>query len=538
MTISPVLSAERISDMSGRGLWRDKVLLDFLDQHAEERPAAAAIVDSGQNRRITYGQLREVSRNIADNLAALGVRAGDVVSVQLPNWWQLTAIHLACLMLRAITNPLMPSLRERELKFMLNRTKSKILVVPKSFRNFDYVDMCGRIRAGLPNLTDVVVIGPTLPDGVINFDLQLAQAACQVVAKERPSPNDVIQILFTSGTTGEPKGVLHISNTILSHSIAMAERMELTSADTVLTATPMTHQTGFLYGLQMPIVLGAKSVLQESWSPVVALDLIAAEEVTFSMGATPFLADLSGNPKAAQAKGRLKTFISGGAPIPPALARRATDVLGAKIIAIWGMTENGAVTTTLLDDPEEKIFGTDGVPMPGMEIRVVDDKGAELPQDQVGFLECRGPNNFVGYLGKPDIEDMDENGWFDTGDLARIDRDGYVRITGRAKDMIIRGGENIPVVEVESVLLQHPAIERVALVAMPDERLGERGCAFVTLNSGSVFALSELRQYLAEQQMMRGYWPERVEVVDKMPMTESGKIQKAKLREIAKSFVV
>lgn len=538
MTISPILSAERIRDMSDRGLWRNKVLLDFLDQHAQERSGSVAIVDSGQNKKITYGELRDISHNIADNLAALGVRAGDVVSVQLPNWWQLTATHLACLMLRAITNPLMPSLRERELKFMLNRTKSKILVIPKSFRNFNYIEMCNGIRTDLPNLTDVVVVGQTLPEGFIDFDLQLAQMAPRAIVKERPSPNDVIQILFTSGTTGEPKGVLHISNTILSHSIAMAERMQLTPADTVLTATPMTHQTGFLYGLQMPIVLGAKSVLQDTWNPTVALDLIAAEAATFSMGATPFLADLSGNAMAAQAKCKLKTFISGGAPIPPALARKAADVLGAKVIAIWGMTENGAVTTTLLKDAEEKIFGTDGIPMPGMEIRVVDDKGAKLPHDQVGFLECRGPNNFVGYLGKADIEDMDEDGWFDTGDLARIDRDGYVRITGRAKDMIIRGGENIPVVEVESVLLQHPAIERVALVAMPDERLGERGCAFVTLNSGAAFDLHELRRYLAERQMMRGYWPELVEVVDKMPMTESGKIQKAKLREIARSFSI
>lgn len=535
MAITPILSSERIERMRAAGYWTDRTLVQCLDDAAAAAPDKAAIADKSNGTTLTYQSLQERVDRIAANLARHGIGHGDVVSFQLPNWWHMSALHLACLRLGAISNPLMATLRERELRFILGHAESKALVLPTRFRGFDHAAMIAGLRHELPRLEHVFVVGgQKSKDGVYDFDEALL-AQCPRVATNL-SPNDVIQILYTSGTTGEPKGVMHTSNTLVSHVMAVTERLGLSDRDAILVGTPMAHQMGFLWGLIMPVVLGAKAVLQDVWDPGVALKHIAEEHVTFSMGATPFLADLVDHPDVGEAAGKLRMFLTGGAPIPRSLSRRAFDRLGTKVIAVWGMTENGSVTMTRPQDPEEKVFETDGCPMPGMEIRVVDAEGRVLPSGQDGHLQCRGPNNFVGYLKRPELYDVDAEGWFATGDLARIDADEYVRITGRAKDMIIRGGENIPVIEVESLLLSHPAIEKAAIAAMPDPRLGERACAFVTLRPGGRFDIVEMRRYLSEHRMTRSYWPERVEIVGEMPMTASGKIQKVRLREIAKNL--
>jgi len=302
-------------------------------------------------------------------------------------------------------------------------------------------------------------------------------------------------------------------------------------------ASPLAHQTGFMYGIMMPVWLGATLVLQDVWDPHRALDLIAAEGVTFTMGATPFLADLATAAETRRADvASLRIFLSAGAPIPRALVRRATEALGADIISAWGMTENGAVTTTKPGDPPEKTFETDGCALRGMEVRVVDAEGASLPPGAEGRLQARGASNFVGYLKRPEWFAMDAEGWFETGDLARIDADGYVRITGRLKDVIIRGGENIPVVEVEGLIYHHPAVREAAVVAMPDARLGERACAFLTLREGAVLGFTELTRFLEAQGLARSYWPERLEVLADLPKTPSGKIQKNELRALARAL--
>ncbi len=231
------------------------------------------------------------------------------------------------------------------------------------------------------------------------------------------------------------------------------------------------------------------------------------------MAATPFLSDMTDEAaRRPAAVASLRTFLSAGAPIPRALVRRAAEHLGANIISAWGMTENGAVTTTRIGDPPDKTFETDGCPMEGMEIRVVDEQGAPLPANAEGRLQTRGPSNFVGYLKHPEWYATDADGWFDTGDLARIDGDGYVRITGRTKDVIIRGGENIPVVEIEGLIYQHPAIQEVALVAMPDARLGERACAFAVLREDATLTFPELIDFLEQRRLARNYLPERLEM--------------------------
>jgi len=544
VTIDPILPEARRRRMTAAGLWSDRLLLDDFDRWVAKVPGRTVVIDhnsmTGARTELTYAALARLVDRLAAGLARLGVRRGDVVSLQLPNWWQFTALHLAALRLGAVTNPVMPIFRERELGFMLRLADSKVLVIPRAFRGFDYPAMAAAIRPSLPALAHVLVVGGAgesaferLIDGAPDAD----DAARARFAASRPAPDDVVEILYTSGTTGEPKGVMHTSNTLYANVMPYCARFGLNENDTILMASPLAHQTGFLYGNMAHIYLGGKVVLQDIWNARQAVDLIAAEGVTFSMAATPFLSDLTDEAAKRPAEVRsLRSFLSAGAPIPRALVRRAAEHLGANIISAWGMTENGAVTTTRLGDPPDKTFETDGCAIEGMEVRVVDDTGVVLQADAEGRLQARGASNFVGYLKHPEWFATDAAGWFDTGDLARIDRDGYVRITGRTKDVIIRGGENVPVVEVEGLIYQHPGVQEVAVVAMPDPRLGERACAFVVLREGAGLSFPELVAFLGERHLARNYLPERLELVQALPKTPSGKIQKVVLRDIAKNF--
>ena len=544
MKTEPILPEARLRAMTAAGLWTNRLLLDDFDRWVAKVPERTAIVDhnsmTGARTALSYAALSQSVDRIAAGLARLGVGRHDVVSMQLPNWWQFIALHLAALRLGAITNPVMPIFREREMSFMLRLAESKVLVIPREFRGFNYQAMAGAIRAALPALAHVLVIGAAgesafeqLTDPMSGPD----DADRTRFAASRPGPDDVVEILYTSGTTGEPKGVMHTSNTLYANVEPYCARMALDENDTILMASPLAHQTGFLYGIMAPLYLGGKVVLQDIWNPGKAVDLIAAEGVTFTMASTPFLSDLTDEAAKRPADVRsLRTFLSAGAPIPRALVRRAAEHLGANIISAWGMTENGAVTTTKIGDLPEKTFETDGCPLEGLAIRVVDDMAKVLPADAEGRLQAKGSSNFVGYLKHPELFATDSAGWFDTGDLARIDSDGYVRITGRTKDVIIRGGENVPVVEVEGLIYQHPGIQEVAVVAMPDPRLGERACAFAVLRDGARLSFPELVAFLRERHLAPNYLPERLELVEALPKTPSGKIQKVVLRGIAKDL--
>jgi len=540
----PIPPEDRRRTMQAAGWWPNRLLLDDFDHWVATAPQRIVCIDhnsmTGARSELTYAELAQRVDRLASGLAQLGVARGDVVSMQLPNWWQFTALHLAALRLGAITNPIMPIFRERELGFMLRQTGSKVLLVPREFRGFNHQAMAESLRPSLPALAHVLVVGgagqnaferliDTAPDADATTRARFATS--------RPGPNDVVEILYTSGTTGEPKGVMHTSNTLYANVMPYCARFGLNETDTILMASPLAHQTGFLYGNMAHIHLGGKVVLLDIWNPRKAVDLIAADGVTFTMAATPFLSDLTDEAARRPADLKtLRTFLSAGAPIPRALVRRAAEHLGANIISAWGMTENGAVTTTRIGDPPDKTFETDGCPLEGMQIRAVDENDRVLPPEAEGRLQANGASNFVGYLKHPEWFATDAQGWFDTGDLARIDRDGYVRITGRTKDVIIRGGENVPVVEVEGLIYQHPAIQEVAVVAMPDPRLGERACAFAVLRQGASLTFPELVAFLGERHLARNYLPERLEVVDALPKTPSGKIQKVVLRGLAKSL--
>lgn len=540
MTVQGNDIAIRGPAMRAQGLWRDETLLHHLARTVALTPDKTAIVacrsDLGTETRLTYAEINDLSNRLAAGLRARGIGRGDVVSFQLPNWWEFSILHLACLKLGAISNPLMVIFRERELRFMLGLAESKLLVVPESFRGFDYAAMAGNLRAYLPKLAHFFVVGREGADGFTSLLEQPAPDAAFTPA-HGPGPDDVIQLLYTSGTTGEPKGVMHSSNTMLSNLEHFAERLGLGVDDVIHMPSPLAHQLGFMYGIVLPIMLGGTAILQDIFSAPEMARQIRDEAASFTMGATPFLNDLTEHVAAtSQATPSLRVFVSAGAPIPRALVAKARQTLGAAIISAWGMSENGAVTTTRLDDGEEKATTTDGCPLPGIELRILDADGAPAPTGSEGQLQVRGCSNFIGYLKRPELNPSDPDGWFDTGDLARMDADGYIRIAGRSKDIIIRGGENIPVVEVEGLLFRHPAVAEVAIVGFPDARLGERACAFVRLREGASLSLPEVTAYLEGQRMAKQYMPERLEIVAELPRTPSGKIQKFKLREVARAF--
>ncbi|MBV2163564.1 MAG: cyclohexanecarboxylate-CoA ligase [Comamonas sp.] len=550
MQFDTVLLPPRRARMLEQGLWHERTINDYLDACVAACPDKLALtavqVETGDVRRFTYRTLAQMADRIAVGLSRLGVGKDDVVACQLPNWWQFTLVYLACSRIGAVMNPLMHIFRERELSFMLQHGEAKVMIVPKHFRGFDFEQMLTGLQPSLPTLQHVIAVGG---QGASSFEALLSgpewenEADAQdILTRSRPGPDDVTQLIYTSGTTGEPKGVMQTANTLMSNIVPYAERMHLDAEAVVLMASPMAHQTGFMYGLMMPIMLKASAVLQDVWEPKQATALIQQEQVTFTMASTPFLTDLArtvGEQRQAGGPGvpTLRTFLCAGAPIPGPLVEQARAALGAKIVSAWGMTENGAVTTTELSDDDERAVNTDGHPLPGVEIKVVDASDQPLPAGEAGRLLLRSCSNFGGYLKRPQLNGTDADDWFDTGDLARIDERGYLRITGRSKDVIIRGGENIPVVEIESLLYKHPAVALAAVVSFPDERLGERACAVVVPKAGQSIDLPEIQRFMKEHKVAIQYVPERLIVQEAMPATPSGKIQKFKLREAIRELI-
>ena len=532
------LTAERIVLEARRGVWADRVITEYFDRWIKEKPAETAVVsfkeECGSAIRLSWSELGDRVGAIARGLTAIGIGKGDVVSFQLPNWWEFVAIHLACVRLGAISNPLMPIFRRRELSFMLRHTESRVLIAPALFRGFDHGALALELKAEIPSLEHVFLVGGA---GEHSFEGKLLGGVPggSPVSGTALGPNDVVQLLFTSGTTGESKGVLHTSNTLIGTILQFIERMQLGPQDVVFMPSPLAHQAGFAYGMTLATIVGIPLVLLDVWNPASAVALMEAHRATYTFAATPFLNDLANFPGIeTRALERFRMFATSGAPIPPVLVQLAQQKFHATVVASWGMTECCSVTTTLPSG--HKVLESDGFAVKGAEVRICDANGNEAPRGQAGLLKIRGPSLFVGYLKRPNLYSVDENGWFNTGDIARMDDEGYIRICGRKKDIIIRGGENIPVVEVEAAMYKIPQVAEVAIVAMPDPRMSERACAFVTLRPGARLSFEEMQTCLGTAGLSKHFWPERLEVIEKMPWTAAGKIQKYVLREMAKNL--
>ena len=524
------------------GWWRDRTLIaDFLDaanEMASKEAICAYVLGDPTPTRLTFGELAALVERIAAGLVSLGIGAGDVVACQLANGWELVALTLATYRVGAVICPIVPILRMREVSFILRETKARIVVTRSNFRKFNYADMYHQIRKDFDLRFDLLMIDVDVTSDESFHGVLLEGNFNRAELSNRPLPlsNDLAEILFTSGTTGEPKGVLHTHNTEFARSRAFFEPLRLTRDDVVFMSSTMGHSSGFLYGLCVPMMLGMKAVYLDIHDADAMLDAIERENVTWSMGSTTFVIDaIAAQRRTARNLATFRLFASGGAPIPPKIVEDARTSLGTRVVAIWGMTENGGVTATPHDASWNEAAFNDGRPAPWMELRICGEDGNQLPPNSAGALKVRGASQTPGYLNRPDVyrRHRDPQGWFDTGDIAYITDNGSLRISGRSKDMIIRGGENIPVVEVESAIFMMGRVREVAVVGYPDDRLGERACAYVVpAGEGTALTLNDIADFLGALGMSKTYFPEKLRIVDHLPKTMSGKVQKFVLRDM------
>jgi 3-phosphoshikimate 1-carboxyvinyltransferase len=531
----------------------------WVRRWASERPAETAVVDVGTEtaegrgmRTWTWRELDAQADSVAMLLLELGVRPGEPVAYQLPNWGEFVVITLAVLRIGAVCCPLMPIFREREIGFMLRRSRARVLFVPGRFRGRNHPAEVAGLLAGQGDsaLEHIIVVGPEapLPDGSLLSGSgphwhSLAPAASRQVADRAaldaraPAPGAPAQLLFTSGTSGEPKGVLHRMDALTRAAAMEVRHLGLGDADRIFIPSPLAHQTGFLYGMWLSFILGVPQILQPVWDGPAALRALRRWNGTFVQAATPFLADLvQAVEDTGQAPDALRIFVATGAAVPRGLAEQATRALGAAVCGAWGTTETCLGSLAAPGDEPAMMWGSDGRALRDVKLRITDDDGNVLAPGQEGNFEVHSRTLFEGYLDHPEwtAEAMTPDGWYRSGDRAIIDEAGYVRITGRVKDVINRGGEKVPVAEIEQLLHTHPLVREVAIVAMPDERLGERACAFAVAGPG--FGFTEMQRYLDGQQVAKQYWPERLELIESMPRNPVGKIKKFVLRERAREL--
>lgn len=516
------------------GHWRNLCADDYLRRCVREFPGRVAVVD--RDRRATFAEVDRLATRFAAALAGLGVGPGDIVSFQLPNRLEAVVVYRAIVKLGAVANPVVPIYRGRELRFILAQGRAKVAVIPESFRGFNFPDMYRGFRADLPELRHVVVAGGEAP-GCESYEALMAtdweaHPAAAVLERHRPSPDDIVLLLYTSGTTAEPKGALHSHNTLGYDSHYIGEWFQMNERDVIFNPSPVTHITGVLCALNIPFVLGCTVVLQDVWDPDVALGLLERERCTFMIFATPFLQALTYSPSLPERDvSSIRYIACGGADIPLELMKDASQRLGC-VVRQYGATEAPSTTCTNLWDVFEKRASTDGRWMLPTEGKIVDDTDREVPRGTIGEVIWRGPDMFLGYLNPKLNEDtFTPDGYFRTGDLAVMDEAGYLTVRGRKKDIINRGGEKISVKEIEDLIFEHPAVQEVAVVAMPDPALGEKGCAFVVLKPGTSLTFGELTAHLLAREIAKQKLPERLEVVPEIPKTASGKIQKFVLRQ-------
>jgi cyclohexanecarboxylate-CoA ligase len=525
----------------GRGA---PLITDRLVEIAAAHPERELAVEPG-GERLTYGQAARQAQRLACGLRSLGLGPGDIVILQLPNWIPFIHFHLALTMIGAVTVNVPIVYRERELGAILRLTGAKGLVLPRFFGKQSFVELALSLQRSSSGLAHVFLVGGEGAGdcgALIAYEAFMAKpweagAACGELAGLRPRADEVTVLSFTSGTTGELKGAMLSTDTLWAWNRGLVDRYGLGEDDRIFACSPLGHAVGFGHCLRMVFTLGASMVLLDRWEPARALELIHREGCSFMAAATPFLMDIVHHPALAahDRLASLRLFLCGGATIPRQLLEDAKRALPHTFVSpLWGMTECGGVTTCPFDAPSDKLFTTDGLACGGMELKVVDAAGAALPAGRDGELMARGDMVALGYFRQPELtaNSFLSDGFFRTGDQARMDKDGYIKITGRLKDLIIRGGVNVSPAEIENVLFSHRKIANVAVVGWPDPRLGERVCAFVVTRDGASFSLEEAQRCAAQAGLAKSKWPERIEVVAALPMTPSGKIQKFRLREL------
>ncbi|PYN17172.1 MAG: cyclohexanecarboxylate-CoA ligase [Candidatus Rokuibacteriota bacterium] len=519
------LSDELIERYQQSGYWGAETFYAILARRAATHPDRVAIVDRG--RQITYGELGTRVDRVAAGLGALDIGRGDVVTIQLPNWAEFAYVFFALERLGAVANQIGPDFRSREVDYILRFSESRAFICPASFKSFDYVKMIGELRPGLPDLQAVCVLGGAAGPGRVSLDALVENASAVAPPGAQQGANDVMRMAFTSGTTGNPKGVIHSHNTTLSTCRTLNTDMRVTEDDVFLVYLPLGLNWGYLTLVQA-IMAGARVVLLDQFSAAAALDLIRRERVTYLPTAPASIIAMLNHPDLGQFDlSSLRVVITGGASCPIETIREFRARMHGHLIELYGMLETGFHTYTRLADDPEAVTGTVGTVSSGLGIRIIDDAGRDVPPRAEGEIAALGPSVHLGYHKNPtaNAELFTADGWFRTGDLGQFDAAGNVKIVGRLKEMINRGGKKFFPREIEEILYTHPKILHAAIVGVPDPRLGERNCLCVIPRAGQQLALDEVVAYLKDD-VATFKLPETIEIFDELPFTPTGKIQR------------
>ena len=511
------------------GWWTSETWIDLVLAQASQDPEAVVVVD--EEGELTRARCLGDARRLAAFLHHSGVRRGDVVTLILPNWREFVTIHTAVGLIGGVVNPLLPKLTEPEMAHIMRTAGTAFVFAAAEIRGSRPAELARAAAEGVESVLGVVSVrgGMNSLEAIMSYpwDGDVSVPELDTDAAQWDT------VTFTSGTEALPKGVVHTHQTTMFGLRAyIGDVLGLSPQDCVFMPSPICHASGLQWGLRSAIYAGAPLVLQDRWDPSVALQLIDRYRCTYTLAATPFIVDLLAQDVVDEGSGSsLRYVASGGAAIPRHLVADVRAAFGAELMAVFGSSET-YISTATRPGSSDQLLASDGSPLPGVEVHVVDAQGREVPEDHEGEIVTRGPQVFLGYLGDPDLTHRTFRGeWYRFGDLGRIDGDGMLHVTGRIKDIVIRGGENISVREVEELLMTHPDIESVAVVGYPDPRLGERCCA-VVVSPGHRVDVADLSAFLLERGLAKFKLPERVELVDHLPMTATGKVRKSELRDM------
>jgi acyl-coenzyme A synthetase/AMP-(fatty) acid ligase len=507
------------------GVWDGATLCRAVESKAGADPGAVAVVDRLGERIVTYSQLDRDSNRFANLLITSGVEVGDVVAVQLPNWYETIVADVGVLKAGAVLNPMLPVYREKELTYMLALTGAKVFVTPAEYRGTDHRRLAQTVIERVAHNVHHIAV-PDPESGDSSFREWLQQSPSSSCGRIRDA-SDVSQIIFTSGTEADPKAIMHSEETASSNIRAVWTSLGMSSSDVVWMPSPIGHSTGFNFGVRIALSHGVPLILQDRWDAREAAALVASRRPTYTVAATTFLTDLVRAVRETGSDvGSLRVFGCGGAPVPAHVVAAGEEV-GINVLRLYGQTEVLLATWNRPDSPAQKRTDTDGNAIDGVDVEIRDENGLRVPAGTEGEIYVRSSGTCVGFFRDPvRTAAKFDDGWVLTGDLGVLDDDGYLRIVGRKSEIIIRGGMNITPREIEDQISTINGVRSVAVVGVPDERLGELTCACLVLDDGVQLDLDTVASHLKELGMATYKLPQRLEIVDSIPMTSTGKVQR------------
>jgi cyclohexanecarboxylate-CoA ligase len=537
-------SRQEIDDYYGAGVWSTDTFHDLLVRCVEDNPDKVFATDG--TRSLTFRQLFDSAQRLAVGLHRQGWRAGDTAALQLPSWVEFVQVLTALSRLGVIAVPIMPIYRREEVGYVASNAEIRGVFTPATFKKFNYLDMYLGLRQEHPDLQIVVARPDTAADSIINdndglFSLQELEVdtdddSARQELGDPPGADEPFVIVYTSGTTSRSKGCVHTFNTYCSGARALIAPFGFSEADVQFGPSPVAHTTGLVTSVLLPMLAGAATHLMAEWDPDRGIEEIQRFGCTAAVTAPTFLHGLlSAYDAERHDLSSLRLWTCAGAPIPAAVVERAGATLpNVKVLSLYGRSENLVTTTCSVGDDVLRALTSDGAAVPGAQVKIVDLEGNEVPRGAEGDIAYRGPAHMIEYLANPEETAalFTADGFSRSGDLGVMTEDGYVRVTGRTKDIVIRGGMNISVREIEDNLVNHPDLLASSCVGMPDERLGERVCCYVVTAPGHTTpTVEDLRNFLLSHGMPVQKTPERVVAVDALPMTPTGKVLKQELRK-------